>query len=188
MTPDERRDMIVRAALPLVGEYGTAVTTAQIARAAGIGEATIFRVFDDKEALLDACVVEALRTDRVVAEIRAIPLDQPLPARLAEAAAALDGYLARMGAVLGSLHATGRQLRHRGTGAVPDRAAAGQQTREAVAELLEPDRASLRLPPEQLASIFVPLVFARGRAVGGEPPATSDLLDLFLHGALLPPR
>src|SRR5262245_37242184 len=129
MRPEQRRDMIVRTALPLVAEHGTAVTTAQIARAAGIGEATIFRVFADKEALLDACVVEALRTEHVVDEIRAIPLDRPVAARLAEAAAALDGYLARMGAVLGALHATGRRGHRRG-GAGHDRAAAAQQTRE----------------------------------------------------------
>lgn len=108
MSPAERREMIVRTALPLVAEHGTAVTTGQIARAAGIGEATIFRVFADKEELLDACVAEALRGEHVLAEIEAIPLDQPLPARLAEAAAAVEAYLTRMGLVIGALHATGR--------------------------------------------------------------------------------
>lgn len=49
MSPEQRREMIVRAALPLVVEYGTSVTTAQIARAAGIGEGTIFRAFGDKD-------------------------------------------------------------------------------------------------------------------------------------------
>ncbi|MEV5460280.1 DUF6069 family protein [Streptomyces cellulosae] len=34
--------MIVQAAVPLITEYGSAVTTAKIARAAGIGEGTIF--------------------------------------------------------------------------------------------------------------------------------------------------
>src|ERR1041384_7473583 len=98
MSPEQRREMIIRTALPLIAEHGTAVTTAQIARAAGIGEATVFRAFADKDELLDACVVEALRTDHVLSEIAAIPLDQPLPARLAEAANAMDAYLGRMGA------------------------------------------------------------------------------------------
>jgi AcrR family transcriptional regulator len=60
MTPDQRRDAIVQAALPLIAELGAAVTTAKIARAAGIGEATIFRVFDDKDAVLQACVAAAM--------------------------------------------------------------------------------------------------------------------------------
>ncbi|MFF8595875.1 hypothetical protein ACF061_31460 [Streptomyces sp. NPDC015220] len=42
MEPDQRRAMIVAMALPLVIEYGASVSTAKIARAAGIGEGTIF--------------------------------------------------------------------------------------------------------------------------------------------------
>ncbi|MCW3844297.1 TetR/AcrR family transcriptional regulator, partial [Micromonospora yasonensis] len=52
MSPDQRRAMIVRAALPLLATYGAGLTTAQVARAAGIGEATVFRAFADKDALL----------------------------------------------------------------------------------------------------------------------------------------
>ncbi|UNO40898.1 TetR/AcrR family transcriptional regulator [Streptomyces sp. MST-110588] len=114
MAPDERRAMIVAAALPLVAEYGTAVTTAKIARAAGIGEATIFRVFEDKEALLAACVAEALRPDELLAGLSAISLEQPLAERLTEALDAMRGHLDRIGAVIGALHATGYQ---RGRGA-----------------------------------------------------------------------
>src|SRR5438477_10912799 len=111
MSPEQRRDMIVRAALPLVAEFGTAVTTQHVARAAGIGEATIFRVFADKDALLDACIAEALDSTHVLSELGSIPLDQPLAARLIEAVDALRGYLGRMGSVMGALHATGRPLR-----------------------------------------------------------------------------
>jgi AcrR family transcriptional regulator len=186
MSPEQRREMIVRTALPLVAEHGTAVTTGQIARAAGIGEATIFRVFADKEELLDACVAEATRTDHVLAEITAIPLDVPLPARLADASAAIEAYLARMGMVIGALHATGRRPRrppHPESGQ-DDRAAAMTRTRAALAELFEPDRDRLRLPPEQLASLFMGLMFARARPPAGpEGPSVEDCLDVFLHGA-----
>lgn len=54
-----------------------AVPTTQVARAAGIGEATIFRVFPDKDSLLDACVAEALDPTNVLRELRSISLDQP---------------------------------------------------------------------------------------------------------------
>ncbi|MEV4399287.1 TetR/AcrR family transcriptional regulator [Nonomuraea sp. NPDC049607] len=107
MSPERRREMIVKAALPLVVEYGTSVTTAQVARAAGIGEGTIFRAFGDKEALLAACMAEALRPDDTLAHVSAISLDLPLAERLLEAAEALRGYLARMGAVAGALATTG---------------------------------------------------------------------------------
>jgi AcrR family transcriptional regulator len=110
LSPEQRRETIVRAALPLVAERGTAVTTAEVARAAGIAEGTIFRVFPDKNALLDAVVVEVLRPDQVLAELVSIDLDQSLATRLTEAGEALAAHLARMGAVLGTLHATGRPL------------------------------------------------------------------------------
>ncbi|TDD60816.1 TetR/AcrR family transcriptional regulator [Actinomadura darangshiensis] len=186
MSPAARREMIIRTALPLVAEHGMAVTTSQIARAAGIGEATIFRVFSDKDELLDACVVEALRPEHVLAEIEAIPLDQPLAGRLAEASAAIDAYLARMGMVIGALHATGRTGRG---GAHPDpgRDTAMTRTRDALADLFEPEGDRLRLPAEQLATIFMGLAFGRSRPPAGpDAPAMSveDYLDVFLHGAL----
>ena len=190
MSPEQRREMIIRTALPLIAEHGTSVTTAQIARAAGIGEATIFRAFADKDELLDACVVEALRTDHVLSEIASIPLDQPLSIRLTEATGAMDAYLARMGAVLGALHATGRKGRGRHGGgdtadATLDRDASERQTIEAVAELFEPERDSLRLAPEQLAAMFLGIVFARSRPSAGSAPSLDEFLDVFLHGALV---
>jgi len=112
LSPEQRRETIVRAALPLVAERGAAVTTAEVARAAGIAEGTIFRVFPDKNALLDAVVVEVLRPDHVIAELESIDLDQPLAVRLTEAGEALAAHLMRLGAVLGTLHATGRPLEH----------------------------------------------------------------------------
>src|SRR3954468_11924021 len=108
MDADQRRAMIVAAALPLVVEYGASVTTAKIAKAAGIGEGTIFRVFPDKDALLHACVAEAVRPDDTVRHLESISLDQPLAHRLIEAAEVIRGHLTRMGAVISALAATGR--------------------------------------------------------------------------------
>lgn len=80
MPPGERRDMIVGAALPLVLQHGEAVTTKDIAEAAGIAEGTIFRVFASKEELIEAVVdlaldpapleqaIDAIDTDRLTLE------------------------------------------------------------------------------------------------------------------------
>jgi AcrR family transcriptional regulator len=38
MSPEQRREMIVRATIPLVIEHGSGVTTRRIAQAVGIGE------------------------------------------------------------------------------------------------------------------------------------------------------
>ena len=60
MAPDERRQAIVDAVVPLLLEHGDDVTTRQIAEAAGIAEGTIFRVFPDKPALLMAAAEETM--------------------------------------------------------------------------------------------------------------------------------
>lgn len=197
MDAERRRDMIVRAALPLVIEYGSAVTTRQIARAAGIGEGTIFRVFTDKDELLNACVAEALSPQTTLAELALLPLDAPLATRLTEAASVLRAHLERVGAVVGALHATGGRNRGGGSGdmrGVPDRERGFTQVREALSGLFKPERATLRLPPEQAASIFLGLLVVgvgrpstRASADAPAPePAVPDLVDVFLHGLLLP--
>lgn len=191
MNTEQRRAMIVAAALPLVAEHGTAVTTGQIARAAGIGEGTIFRVFADKEELLDACLAEAMNPGHALRELASISLDEPLPARLAQAAEALGAHLERMGTVIGALHTSGhRRRQYRGDRpAQGDRESSMKATREAVAELIEPDRAAVRLEPEKLASIFLGMLFTRHRPPAGVTELTAaDLVDVLLHGALRDPR
>src|SRR4051794_19653061 len=60
MSPDDRRKAILDALIPLLVERGGDVTTREIARAAGIAEGTIFRVFPDKATLLLAAAQEAI--------------------------------------------------------------------------------------------------------------------------------
>src|SRR3954469_6892995 len=112
MSVEARRAMIVHAVLPLLIEHGAGVTTSQIARAAGIGEGTIFRAFKDKDELFDACTAEALRPDHVLDAIAEIPIDQPLEDRLLEGAHAPAAPPEGGGALRGALPAPGR-VRHR---------------------------------------------------------------------------
>ncbi|MEU0178037.1 TetR/AcrR family transcriptional regulator [Streptomyces massasporeus] len=182
MSPEQRREMIIQTAIPLIAEYGATVTTAKIARAAGIGEGTIFRVFADKDELLQACVAKALSPEHAVRELDAIDVSQPLPDRLAEAAEALQAHLSRMGAILGSLgHGGGK---HPGTVRGAGRAESTTRIRAALAELLEPDRAALRRPPEQIAALFFGLLFTQPRTEDEPDLTPQELVEIFLHGAL----
>lgn len=193
MSQADRRAMIVQAALPLIAEYGAAVTTGRIARAAGIGEATIFRAFTDKNELLDACVQEAIHPDHVLSELASIDRDQPLATRLTEAATALRAHLERIGTVVGALHATAPLRRHPPEEATPPpgtREDSTTATRTAVATLLEPDRPHLRTSPDRLAALFIGMLFTRPRVPleTAEPEiAVEELVDIFLNGAVTPP-
>lgn len=86
MPADERRAAIIAATLPLVLEHGAAVSTRMIALAAGIAEGTIFRVFPDKESLMDAVVETAFDpapSEQALAEIdRSLPLEARLSAAI----------------------------------------------------------------------------------------------------------
>jgi AcrR family transcriptional regulator len=82
MSPDERRDRIVDATVPLLHQHGRAVTTKQIAEAAGIAEGTIFRVFDAKEDLVDAAIARAFRPGDLATRIEEIDARLPLEDRL----------------------------------------------------------------------------------------------------------
>ncbi|GGL04023.1 TetR family transcriptional regulator [Sphaerisporangium melleum] len=191
MSPEQRREMIVAAALPLVAEQGAAVTTSQIARAAGIGEGTIFRVFADKDELLDACMAEAMNPGHVLRELASISLDDPLDARLVQAAEALRAHTDRIGTVIGALHASGhRRPRGNGDRPAPDgRRASMDATLDAVRELIEPDRAALRPSPETLASVFLGMVSNRYHLVAGESRTPlEEIVDILLHGAFKAPE
>ncbi len=196
MSPERRREMIIAAAMPLVAEFGAAVSTARVARAAGIGEATIFRVFADKDALLDACLATALDSSSVVVELRSISLDQPIARRLTEAAEAMRAHFDRIGAVIGALQSSGyRRPRSRrgkdrrddqdGDDSLPARDQSRQAMREAIDDLFGPDEGRLRLPVRTLTDTFLSLLFGRNSAFPGSTESVEQLVELFVYGAVV---
>jgi AcrR family transcriptional regulator len=72
LPPDERRQAIVDAVVPLLLEHGAGVSTRQIAQAAGVAEGTLFRVFDDKAALLHSAAHALLDPERTRAVLAAV--------------------------------------------------------------------------------------------------------------------
>ncbi len=104
LPPDERRAALIAATVPLVCELGTKVTTRQIAEAAGVAEGTIFRVFADKDELVNAAVGAVLDPAPMIAEINGIDLDLPLRERMVQLAGILQR---RLMSVFGLMHAMG---------------------------------------------------------------------------------
>ncbi|GAA4607858.1 AcrR family transcriptional regulator [Actinoplanes octamycinicus] len=195
---EDVREAVVRAAIPLLGEFDT-LTTARIAGAARVDEAELLAVFADKEAVLRACVTAvtarvaaAMDVDGAVRELESVSVAQPLVARLVEVLGILDDYYRRVRADLGAFE---REV-ITGTVEVPDGSLPSRQdlrvisdlveVRQAVTRLLEPEAARLRLPAEALAEAFLSLsrVGSRTPAEDREPVPAAQVVDLFLHGAL----
>ncbi len=79
MSPEERRSRLIDVTLDLLREHGRAVTTRQIAEAAGVAEGTIFRVVESKEELVEAAIARAFEPGR--ADDRIEEIDPELPLR-----------------------------------------------------------------------------------------------------------
>ncbi|MDX8149800.1 TetR family transcriptional regulator [Lentzea sp. NBC_00516] len=187
MSPEDRREAIVQATLPLVVKAGANVTTSQIAAAAGIAEGTVFRVFKDKAELLDAVIQRALLSDEEVARIKAVPANLSIEKRLVEATSTVSGYLDRMWSVMGALRESGYQPsqedheKHKGP------QAGMQRVSNAIAELFSD--ADLRTSPEHAARLLLGFVFTnrlQGKGFGETTVDPEQLVELFLHGALKP--
>jgi AcrR family transcriptional regulator len=74
LTPSARRDLIIAAAIPLFARKGFAgTTTREIAEAAGVSEALVFKHFANKTALYDAIVQNFHEARPTFEGLRALP-------------------------------------------------------------------------------------------------------------------
>jgi AcrR family transcriptional regulator len=180
LPPGERRAAIVAAALPLIQERGTSVTTKQLAEAAGIAEGTIFRVFPDKDALVQAVVEAALDTSDVEATIGAIDRQQPFETQLEEAVRVMQGHLDAVWRLLGAIARTGGP-RKPGATRPSDFAA--------LTALFEDQRRHLRLDPARAARALRGITIASSHpGVFDEPLSPEEIVSVLLDGVRIPSR
>ncbi|HKT03683.1 MAG TPA: helix-turn-helix domain-containing protein [Rugosimonospora sp.] len=196
LAPEERRAAIVAATVPLLREHGLAVSTRQIAEAAGVAEGTLFGVFADKTALLRAALVSMLDPERAVRAFEGIDPHLDLRARLVAALDVMRERFDRNAALMGALRA--EQLKR---GVSKEDIAGGvefmrkmEHSRERIIEgitaLIEPDRALLRRSPATTAHLLFVILMASSRA-GFLPTVetmdNSEIVALLLDGLLLRP-
>jgi AcrR family transcriptional regulator len=170
MPPEERRAAIVAATLPLLLERGLPLTTREIAEAAGIAEGTIFRVFPDKDAVVDATVEAAFDQQPTERALAALDPDLPFEALLREAVAVLQARLAlvwRLVTLVG----------HRVQPQRPPDSAAMEAIFAAHADQVrcDPACAARRLRALTLA-------LSHPTLIGDHPSSPVDVVSLFLDG------
>jgi AcrR family transcriptional regulator len=187
MSPEERRDMLVEATLPLVARHGPQVTTRQIAEAAGVAEGTIFRVFRDKEALVRAAVDKVLDPGPALTELRAIDVTRPLPDRVTAVTAIMQR---RFETVFNLMIAMGV---HGPPKDVEEYSRAHQPRHEAIlaeiCRILGPDESEFRCPIPEVVRIMRLLTFAGTHPLiaDGNLLTPHDIADVLLHGTLRHP-
>lgn len=142
--------MILDVVIPLLLEHGPAVTSRQIAEAAGIAEGTIFRVFGDKETVVSAAIDKYFDPEPFRDQLRHISPDQPIEVKLRDLMLLLRERFAgifRLASVVGDPR----------RGDMPEKR---HVYAEIIAEMLAPEAELLNWPAVRVAHIARLIAFA----------------------------
>jgi AcrR family transcriptional regulator len=174
----------VEATLPLLEEFGTSVSTRQIAEAAGVAEGTIFRAFGSKDALIDAAVKTAFHVDPMIEALDAIDRSLPLEERML---AAVDIAQTRLRSVFKLLLAM-RMHRPPDWKADPDEEARrkldSERADEAFTDVFRQDADLLRYPPAEVCHRLRLITFSATHPLisDGRTLTAQEIVDFALDG------
>lgn len=195
MPPDERRAAILAATVPLLRERGDRVSTKDLAEAAGVAEGTLYRVFPDKRALLCAALDEAMDIGPLARDLGRIDpaavLEERIRLALELMTARLEGVVQLMTALHGLARAEpGESGRPPGHWPPRNPAERSAPLLAALVEILEPDRAALRVTPLQAAGLLLDV--ALGNRMPGRPDGArllpADVAACLVRGLAIRPE
>jgi len=158
---EDRRREIVEAVIPLLVEQGSAVTTREMAEAAGIAEGTIFGVFPTKIALIHEAVKVSMDPAPVRRALAEIYPAATLEVQLAEAARILLEHFDRVTVLVGVLRTLPTPATGPPAGARRYVAESHAAVLAALTDLFGRHEDRLRIEPSRAAAAFQGLIFAR---------------------------
>ncbi|WP_072314233.1 TetR/AcrR family transcriptional regulator [Agrococcus sp. Marseille-P2731] len=172
LSNDARRAQIVEAVTPAVLEHGAAITSRQLADAAGVAEGTLFKAFGDKESLLTA-LVEHHMTDERTEGFESDSLEAVVETMV--------GVLVERMRFMFQLVVALGPIAQRVAG---ERRADFEQSKHWIAEHFEPYAGQLRVTPLVAADLVRTLSWAAAASWGEDAPVSSadDILQVLLHG------
>jgi AcrR family transcriptional regulator len=172
LPPEERRATIIEAVRPLLAEYGESITTKQIACAAGIAEGTIFRVFADKDELLDATLHAALDQEPFEESLREIDRSLTFENQLVEATRLIQRRVVDVWTLLSHLG----PKRHRQVGRP-------MTDSPALAAIFASHADRIRVEPAAAARMLRALTLSLTHPmIAVEAADATDIVDTVLHG------
>jgi AcrR family transcriptional regulator len=178
LPPGERRAAIIDAVLPLLAEYGESLTSKQIAAAAGIAEGTIFRVFADKDELIDAALEAALDQHQFELALSSIDPGQPFEAQLIEATELIQRRVVDVWTLLSHLSAK----RH-------EQVKRPMTDSRALADLFAANSSRIRTDPVNAARLLRALTMSLTHPmIAAEASTAEEIVNFVLHGIGAPNR
>ena len=184
LSRDDRRREIVEAVIPLLLEKGSALSTREIADAAGVAEGTVFSVFPDKASVIIGAVKATVDPESTRAALAEIPEGMALDEQLELAA----GFLMERGERIGALVGVLRTMQPDGKGKP---ATAHRFVKEshalildALAELFERHEGRIKTTPARAAVVFWGLVFSNAHTLMEDDDRLEarEMVDMVLHG------
>ncbi|MBU2662703.1 TetR/AcrR family transcriptional regulator [Actinoplanes bogorensis] len=185
LAPEERREALIAATIPLLHEHGVDVSTRQIAQAAGVAEGTIFGVFETKSSLVVCSVIKGLDPQPTVDALAAIDPALPLRDRMAQAADLVHGRFAENAQLMTAARAL--IIGQRDGNTALQLADNRSRLHAAITGVIAADGAQLRRTPAAVASLL--LLFCGANTYGpfGDPDNFSgeETASLLLDGLLI---